>query len=130
MVLSRFLLNVSYNRVHLASAAVVLVGFCVLVAADTLCTARGGSAPSPAPLMGDLLAVTAACLYATSNVLQERLLIAAPAVEVSTPPHLPALLAPLTLIVLGVNAAKTKIVRAKNASLLRMASIDVPRIQS
>jgi solute carrier family 35 protein F1/2 len=82
MVLSRFLLNVSYNRVHLASAAVVLGGFGVLVAADTLCTARGGSAPSPAPLMGDLLAVTAACLYATSNVLQERLLIAAPAVEV------------------------------------------------
>ena len=85
MVLSRILLRVTYNRLHLASAAVVVVGFCVLVASDALCKHSGAAAvPSPSPLLGDLLAVTAACLYATSNVLQERMLQAAPTVEVLT----------------------------------------------
>ena len=85
MVLSRILLRVSYNRLHLASAAVVVVGFCVLVATDALCKhSQTAAVPSPSPLLGDLLAVTAACLYATSNVLQERVLKSAPTVEVLT----------------------------------------------
>jgi solute carrier family 35, member F1/2 len=87
MALSRVLLRVSYNRMHLAAAAVVLIGFVVLVTTDTLCRAPsrdggGGVGPSSNPLFGDCLAVTAACMYAASNVLQERLLREVDTIEV------------------------------------------------
>ncbi len=85
MLLSRALLRVAYRRRHLAGAAGVLVGFVILVASDAACRRSGAgdaSDAAPAPLLGDALAVTAACLYAASNVLQERLLRDAPVTEV------------------------------------------------
>ena len=81
MLLSRLVLRAAYRARHLAGAAAVLAGFVVLVATDAACTRRGGAA-APAPFLGDMLAVLAACLYATSNVLQERLLREAPVGEV------------------------------------------------
>ena len=82
VLLSRVLLRAVYTRTHLVASACVLCGFALLVASDGLCGggARGSTAPSP--LLGDLLTVAAACLYATSNVLQERLLMHAPQTEV------------------------------------------------
>jgi solute carrier family 35 protein F1/2 len=94
MLLSRALLRVCYGRRHLAGVGAVLAGFVVLVGTDTACRRRDANdaadysgAPPPAlaaraPLLGDALAVTAACLYAASNVLQERLLRDAPVTEV------------------------------------------------
>lgn len=82
MLFSRAVLRVRYGRTHLAGAALVLAGFAVLVASDAACSRRGsgGSNDSgsplraPAPLLGDALAVGAACLYAASNVATEKLL--------------------------------------------------------
>ena len=82
VLLSRWLLRASYSRAHLAGCALVLAGFVALVSSDTGCSASGAGAPAPAPLLGDALTVAAACLYATSNVLQERLLQHAPTGEV------------------------------------------------
>jgi drug/metabolite transporter (DMT)-like permease len=96
MLLSRALLRARYGRRHLAGVGAVLLGFVVLVGTDTACRRRDDahadsaddySAPLPAlaaraPLLGDALAVAAACGYAASNVLQERLLRDAPVTEV------------------------------------------------
>jgi solute carrier family 35 protein F1/2 len=81
MLLSRLVLRAAYRARHLAGVAAVLCGFVVLVATDAACRRRDGAA-APAPFLGDMLAVLAACLYATSNVLQERLLREAPVGEV------------------------------------------------
>jgi solute carrier family 35 protein F1/2 len=79
MLLSRLVLHAAYRARHLAGAAAVLAGF----AAPPPPTrrARAGGASAPAPFLGDMLAVLAR-VYATSNVLQERLLREAPVGEV------------------------------------------------
>ncbi len=83
MLISRAFLRARYTRTHLGAAALVLCGFAILVLSDALCR-RGTSsdAASRAPLLGDVLTLCAACLYAASNVLQESLLQAAPPGEV------------------------------------------------
>ena len=95
MALSQWLLRCRYRRRHLAGCAVVVAGYLLLVASDALCREAtapagflggddnaGGGGSAAARLFGDALTVSAACLYATSNVLQERLLVDAPTVEV------------------------------------------------
>jgi len=82
MLFSRALLRRAYARQQLAAAAVVIAGLAVLVLADALCGAEGGGGSGPRPLLGDVLTLSAACLYAASNVLQEKLLGSAGQVEV------------------------------------------------
>ena len=73
MVLSYFLLNARYKTFHLVGGVVCMIGMGVSVISDVLHN------PSPDtysnPLLGDMLTILAASLYACSNVLQERLLI-------------------------------------------------------
>ena len=83
MLFSRLLLRRAYARQQLLAALVVIVGLAVLVLTDALCGAKGdGGGAGPRPLLGDFLTLCAACLYAASNVLQEKLLGSAGQVEV------------------------------------------------
>lgn len=83
LLLSRLLLSAAVTRAHAVAAAVVLLGTGVLVAGDVACGAPASSASAgAAPLLGDALTVAAACLFACSNALQERLLVDAPRTEV------------------------------------------------
>ena len=69
MVLSYCILRTRYQHAQYAAAALCVAGLGVLVASD-----RGSDEAGANPLLGDALVLLGACLYAVSNVLQERLL--------------------------------------------------------
>ena len=84
MVLSRIALKARYERAHVAGAGLCAVGVLATVLSDVAPAAWGGpprsadddarGAPSPRRrLIGDLLALGGAALYAASNVAQELL---------------------------------------------------------
>ena len=84
MVLSRVALKARYERAHVAGAGLCAVGVLATVLSDVAPAAWGGpprsadddarGAPSPRRrLIGDLLALGGAALYAASNVAQELL---------------------------------------------------------
>ena len=84
MVLSRIALRARYERAHVAGAGLCAVGVLATVLSDVAPAAWGGpprsadddarGAPSPRRrLIGDLLALGGAALYAASNVAQELL---------------------------------------------------------
>uniref|UniRef100_A0A061RZ52 Solute carrier family 35, member F1/2 n=1 Tax=Tetraselmis sp. GSL018 TaxID=582737 RepID=A0A061RZ52_9CHLO len=80
MLLSHWILRSRYRPLHLAGAAFGIVGLVYLVLSDAGHSGDRGSGPSP--LLGDLLVIAGAAMYAGTNVVQEHLLGSAPLVEV------------------------------------------------
>lgn len=70
MALSAAVLNRRYGRGHVAGATLCVAGIALLVATDPAAGASGYKAP----LVGDMLVLLGACLYAVGNVAQEKLL--------------------------------------------------------
>lgn len=68
--LSRIFLYARYNRGHYAGATACLVGLALLVISDH----ASSTVSAPHPLLGDVLVLLGAIMYAVSNVSQERLL--------------------------------------------------------
>ncbi|CEF98321.1 Solute carrier family 35 member SLC35F1/F2/F6 [Ostreococcus tauri] len=82
MILSVYALGARYGKGHVAGGALAFAGLVVLVLGDAMPSARtSGGDGSNVPL-GDFLAVVAAALYATSNVLNEGFLRDADKVEI------------------------------------------------
>ena len=69
MLLSCYFLGVRYKMVHFIGLAVSLVGVVCMVVADVLLDDNKVQAPNAA--LGDILVLTAACCYGTSNVAME-----------------------------------------------------------
>ena len=79
MALAAAVLGGRYTAKHVGGGAVAISGLVILVLAD----ATGGSADGSNAPLGDALVLLAAALYASSNVLQEGLLLeGAPTIEV------------------------------------------------
>lgn len=70
MALSAVVLGRRYGRGHMAGALLCVAGIALLVATDP----AAGAAGYKAPLLGDVLVLLGACLYAVGNVAQEKLL--------------------------------------------------------
>lgn len=70
MALSAVMLGRRYGRGHVAGALLCVAGIALLVATDP----AAGAAGYKAPLLGDMLVLLGACLYAVGNVAQEKLL--------------------------------------------------------
>jgi drug/metabolite transporter (DMT)-like permease len=77
MALSVVVLRRRFAPQQYVAAALCIVGLTVLVVSDRQASGSPGSV-----LLGDALVILGACLYAVCNVLQERLLAAAPFQEV------------------------------------------------
>eukprot|EP00041_Stephanoeca_diplocostata_P026459 m.714125 g.714125 ORF g.714125 m.714125 type:complete len:374 (+) comp22971_c1_seq81:448-1569(+) len=69
--LSWLLLGKRYSLLHYLGILVALVGMGGIIAADTLASDASDRAAGSNPLLGDMLCVTAAALYACSNVGEE-----------------------------------------------------------
>ncbi len=82
MLLSTLLLKARYGRAHAGGAAVAFVGVVILVFGDLRSTEDGETGGMGNRTLGDFLAILAAALYATSNVLVEAFLHDADKVEI------------------------------------------------
>ena len=71
LVLSRLFLKVQYTRLHLVGALVCVVGMGGIIAADAVSAGDENATVGKDPLLGDILCVIAAFLYACSNVGEE-----------------------------------------------------------
>eukprot|EP00041_Stephanoeca_diplocostata_P026462 m.714264 g.714264 ORF g.714264 m.714264 type:complete len:248 (+) comp22971_c1_seq95:1214-1957(+) len=67
----QLLLGKRYSLLHYLGILVALVGMGGIIAADTLASDASDRAAGSNPLLGDMLCVTAAALYACSNVGEE-----------------------------------------------------------
>lgn len=79
MALSTAFLGARYARTHAVGAATAFAGLAVLVLGDASAEATGGGTNRA---LGDFLAICAAAMYATSNVMVEALLRDADKVEI------------------------------------------------
>lgn len=75
MLLSRLALNARYTRLHALGVAICVAGLACTVASDRLCNGpdaepRAAASPRNA-LVGDMLTLAGATLYAASNTFQE-----------------------------------------------------------
>ena len=70
LVLSRLFLKARYTRLHLAGAVVCVIGMGGIIAADAVSAGQDNATAGKDPLLGDVLCVVAAFLYACSNVRQ------------------------------------------------------------
>uniref|UniRef100_A0A7S0WT80 EamA domain-containing protein n=1 Tax=Chlamydomonas leiostraca TaxID=1034604 RepID=A0A7S0WT80_9CHLO len=70
MALSWVVFRARYRAVHLVGAALCVAGLVVLVLTDGSSTTGGSN-----PVLGDVLVICGACVYAVCNVAQERLLV-------------------------------------------------------
>lgn len=70
MVLSILVLKTRYSWGHVGGAVLCVAGITLLVVTDP----AAGAAGYTAPIMGDVLVLLGACLYAVGNVAQEKLL--------------------------------------------------------
>lgn len=83
MVLSKALLGSVYARGHVVGALVAFAGLTILVLGDaTPVNGNNENVRGKNPALGDFLAIVAAALYATSNVLVEAFLRDADRVEI------------------------------------------------
>lgn len=71
LLLTKLLLGARYRRLHYGGAAVCIAGLALLVLADG---AGSQSSGYPHALLGDVLVLLGASLYAVGNVAQEFLL--------------------------------------------------------
>ncbi|KAM9319828.1 solute carrier family 35 member F2-like [Gastrophryne carolinensis] len=69
MVLSWFILRSRYRLIHYIAVVVCLLGVGTMVGADVLSGRESGKASDM--LIGDLLVILGACLYAVSNITEE-----------------------------------------------------------
>ena len=82
MVLSKALLGSVYARGHVVGALVAFAGLTILVLGDATPVNGNENVRGTNPALGDFLAILAAALYATSNVLVEAFLRDADKVEI------------------------------------------------
>lgn len=71
LVLSQIILGAKYKTCHWIGAIVCMAGLAILIVSDK---SEESNSQSPRPILGDSLALLAACLYAITHVLQEKLL--------------------------------------------------------
>ncbi|KAL6759305.1 hypothetical protein V8C86DRAFT_1327008 [Haematococcus lacustris] len=76
MFLTWLLFRTRYGAGHLAGAGLCIAGLSMLVLTD-----RQSETGGPQPLLGDVLVLLGACVYAVCNVAQERVLVDTPAYE-------------------------------------------------
>lgn len=127
MVLSMRALGARYGAGHCAGGALAFVGLTVLVLGDASKGAHGGtSAGSNVPL-GDFLAVVAAALYATSNVLNEGFLRDADKVEILA--HLgvfgTAISGVQSAVLEGMRASQLKVLGATGAAFFALYAVSL-----
>jgi len=80
MLASHWMQAARYRALHVVGAIFAIAGLLILVLTDA--HRRGDTTSGSNPLLGDILVVIGASLYAGTNVVQEQLLGAAPLAEV------------------------------------------------
>ena len=73
MVLSYLFLGCRYNYMHILGTVICLLGLTCIVINDSLVANGDDAAEGSNPVLGDILCLSSAVLYASSNVLQEHL---------------------------------------------------------
>jgi drug/metabolite transporter (DMT)-like permease len=73
MVLSYLFLGCRYNYMHILGTAICLLGLACIVINDSAMVGDDDAAAGSNPVLGDVLCLCGAVLYASSNVLQEHL---------------------------------------------------------
>jgi drug/metabolite transporter (DMT)-like permease len=73
MVLSYLFLGCRYNYIHILGTAICLLGLACIVINDSAMVGDDDAAAGSNPVLGDVLCLCGAVLYASSNVLQEHL---------------------------------------------------------
>lgn len=73
MVLSFLFLGCRYNYKHILGTVICLLGLACIVMNDSMQTANDDAPQASNPVLGDILCLSGAVLYACSNVLQEHL---------------------------------------------------------
>lgn len=81
LLLSSIALKARYRISHYTGAGLCISGLILLVVSDNRSSSDQGSTSGSAPLLGDLLVLAGALLYAMNNVAQEALLAKAEPVE-------------------------------------------------
>ena len=74
VLLSVFFLKIKYSKIHFLAIAICACGMLVSICNDVFVKKIGSDSEAKNHLIGDLMALTGAFLYALSNILQEHYL--------------------------------------------------------